>query len=148
MEASWPNHLDVNAVRFARPTARYNDVLVFYRNIVGLPVLAQWLDHQGYDGVVFGLPNSSVQMELLQVRDAPSIPDPNPENQLVLYLNGAESLRGACDRLAARGQTPVTPANPYWADNGAVTFVDPDGWMLVLAPDVIFRPLADPGSTG
>jgi hypothetical protein len=24
--------------------------------------------------------------------------------------------------------------NPYWADRGAVSFADPDGWIVVLAP--------------
>ncbi|WP_328812455.1 VOC family protein [Rhodococcus sp. NBC_00297] len=144
MEAFWPHQLDVSAVRFARPTARYDEVLAFYRDIVGLPVLAQWLDHHGYDGVVFGLPDSSVQMELLHVRAAPSIPDPNPENQLVLYLDGPESLLRACDRLTERGQTPIASANPYWTENGAATFVDPDGWIVVLAPRTIFGPPVGP----
>ena len=50
----WPEHLDVGAVRFARPTARFEEILVFYRDVLGLPVLAEWRDHAGYDGAVFG----------------------------------------------------------------------------------------------
>ena len=131
---SWPAHLDVGAVRFARPTANYDAVVTFYRDIVGLPVLAQWRNHSGYDGVVFGLPGAPVHMELLQTTEAPHIPERDPENQLVLYLRGPEALAAACDRFAVNGQIPVAAANPYWSERGAVMFEDPDGWHVVLAP--------------
>ncbi|WBO68485.1 VOC family protein [Streptomyces camelliae] len=134
MSHSWPSHLDVGAVRFARPTARYDDVLVFYRDVLGLPVLAQWRDHQGYDGVVLGLPGTPVHMELLQHGDPPRIPEPHPENQLVLYLRGPEAVSVAVRRLTEAGHSPVPSANPYWPDHGAVLFEDPDGWHIVLAP--------------
>ncbi|MEO7077440.1 MAG: VOC family protein [Rhodococcus sp. (in: high G+C Gram-positive bacteria)] len=134
MSPSWPAHLDVGAVRFARPTANYEEVLVFYRDVVGLTVLAQWRNHSGYDGVVFGLPGAPVHMELLQFGESPRIPERNPENQLVLYLSGPEALAAACKRFADHGQTPVVAANPYWTDHGAVLFEDPDGWLVVLAP--------------
>lgn len=134
MAHSWPAHLDVGAVRFARPTGRYDEVLVFYRDVLGLPVLAQWRGHRGYDGVVFGLPGTPVHMELLQHGDPPRIPEPDPENQLVLYLRGPEAVAVASRRLAEHGHSPVPAANPYWPDHGAVLFADPDGWLVVLAP--------------
>ncbi|MHC5903977.1 VOC family protein [Streptomyces sp. S6] len=133
MTHSWPSHLDVGAVRFARPTAHYDDVLVFYRDALGLPVLAEWRDHDGYDGVVLGLPGAPVNMELLQHRGS-GIPEAHPENQLVLYLRGPEALAAAVARLVERGHSPVPPANPYWDRHGAVLFEDPDGWVVVLAP--------------
>ncbi|MBT0566353.1 VOC family protein [Williamsia sp. CHRR-6] len=127
-------HLDIAAVRFARPTAHYDAVLEFYRDCVGLPVLAAWRNHRGYDGMVFGLPGSSVQMELLQRTPPEDIPDPDPENQLVLYLGSGAALEVVAARLRAHGHTPVPAANPYWNEHGAVLFADPDGWMVVLAP--------------
>ncbi|MEU0072837.1 VOC family protein [Streptomyces sp. NPDC006332] len=134
MSHSWPAHLDVGAVRFARPTAKYDEVLVFYRDVVGLPILAEWRGHHGYDGVVLGLPGAPVHMELLQHGIPPRIPEPHPENQLVLYLRGPEAVAAASRRLTERGHSPVPAANPYWPERGAVTFEDPDGWLLVLAP--------------
>jgi catechol 2,3-dioxygenase-like lactoylglutathione lyase family enzyme len=100
----WPDHLPVGAVRFARPTAHYDESLSFYRDVLGLPILAQWRDHDGYDGVVFGLPGAPVHMELTQHGKPPVIPDPHPENQLVLYLRGPEALQAAVERLEAQGQ--------------------------------------------
>ncbi|MEU9478008.1 VOC family protein [Streptomyces sp. NPDC048191] len=134
MSHSWPSHLDVGAVRFARPTAKYDDVLAFYRDVLGLPVLAQWRGHQGYDGIVLGLPGTPVHMELLQHGEPPRIPEPHPENQLVLYLRGPEAVAVAARRLADHGHDPVPSANPYWPEHGALAFEDPDGWLVVLAP--------------
>ncbi|GAQ59331.1 VOC family protein [Streptomyces acidiscabies] len=134
MTHTWPSHLDVGAVRFARPTAHYDDVLVFYRDALGLPVLAEWRGHSGYDGVVLGLPGAPVNMELLQYGEPPRIPEAHPENQLVLYLRGPEAVAAAAARLGEHGHAPVAPANPYWDQHGAVLFEDPDGWLVVLAP--------------
>lgn len=134
MITSWPGHLDVGAVRFARPTARYDDVLAFYRDDLGLPVLADWRGHGGHDGMVFGLPGTPVHMEITQQGSPPRIPEPHPENQLVLYVRGPEAVEKAVRHLRERGHEPVEAANSYWPERGAVVFADPDGWMVVLAP--------------
>ncbi|MFI1970485.1 VOC family protein [Streptomyces cinnamoneus] len=134
MAHTWPEHLAVGAVRFARPTAHYDAVKTFYGDDLGLPVLAAFRGHAGYDGVVFGLPGTPVQMEITQHGTPPSVPAPDPENQLVLYLRGTAARDAAVRRLEERGHRPVPAANPYWTDHGAVLFEDPDGWVVVLAP--------------
>ncbi|NLU66590.1 VOC family protein [Streptomyces sp. HNM0574] len=131
---SWPDHLSVGAVRFARPTGRYDEALTFYRDDLGLPVLAQWRDHDGYDGVVFGLPGTPVHMELTQHGHPPHVPEASPENQLVLYLHGTGARDAAVRRMESRGHRPVPAANPYWPGHDAVLYEDPDGWQVVLAP--------------
>jgi hypothetical protein len=130
----WPEHLPVGAVRFARPTAHYEECLAFYGEDLALPVLARWRGHDGYDGVVFGLPGTPVHFELTQHLETPSIPEASSENQLVLYLTGSEAVTAVITRLTARGHMPAKLDNPYWEQRGAVAFADPDGWMVVLAP--------------
>jgi len=130
----WPTHLPVGAVRFARPTAHYDECLKFYRDDLELPVLAAWRGHNDYDGVVFGLPATPVHLELTQSGETPSIPEPSTENQIVLYLRDAEAVAGAVARLAERGHQPVEVENAYWPEHGAKSFADPDGWIVVLAP--------------
>ena len=50
--------------------------------------------------------------------------------------DGVRELRGKVfDRFRARGFHARTPANPYWERSGAVGFVDPDGYWLILSPD-------------
>jgi catechol 2,3-dioxygenase-like lactoylglutathione lyase family enzyme len=131
---AWPDHLSAGAVRFARPTAHFEAVRAFYHDDLGLPVLAEWRDHAGYDGIVLGLPGTPVHMELTRHGDPPRIPEPNPENQLVLYLADQAAHDRAVARLGSRGHRPVPPANPYWSEHGATLFEDPDGWLVVLVP--------------
>lgn len=137
MTSAWPSHLPVGAVRFARPTARYDAVVAFYEDALGLPVLGRWRGddgHAGYDGVLIGLPGAPVHLEITQHGNPPRIPEPHPENQLVLYLEGAEAVAAVAARLGAHGHEPVEAANPYWPERGCLCFADPDGWVVVLAP--------------
>jgi hypothetical protein len=119
-------------IRVARPTLDLGRAAAFYR-LLELPVLASFEDHDGYSGVVFGLPDSSRQLELVQHDGEP--PSPTSEDQLVLYLGSDERVRHLADRIRAAGFEAVTAANPYWERNGAVCFVDPDGYWLILSPD-------------
>jgi catechol 2,3-dioxygenase-like lactoylglutathione lyase family enzyme len=132
--SDWPGHLRAGAVRFARPSAHFDECRAFYGDHLGLPTLASWRGHEGYDGVVFGLPGSAVQLELTQHAADPRIPEPSTENQLVFYLSGVDAVAAVVARLAGHGHFAVDVDNPYWAARGAVSFADPDGWIAILAP--------------
>jgi catechol 2,3-dioxygenase-like lactoylglutathione lyase family enzyme len=119
-------------IRIARPTRDLERAVAFYR-LLGLPVVASFEDHEGYSGVVLGLPDASRQLEL--VHHAAENPAPTDEDQLVLYLGSAERVLQAAGRIRADGHEPRAAANPYWERNGAVCFVDPDGYWLILSPD-------------
>jgi hypothetical protein len=64
--ARWPEHLPVGACGLGRSSARYDEAMRFYRNLIGLPVLESFADSYGGDGVIFGLPDTSVQLEILR----------------------------------------------------------------------------------
>jgi catechol 2,3-dioxygenase-like lactoylglutathione lyase family enzyme len=119
-------------IRIARPTRDLDKAVAFYR-LLELPVLASFEDHDGYNGVVLGLPDTSKQLELVQYEG--EIPAPTGEDQLVLYLGSAERVSREAARIHAAGFEPEAAANPYWARNAAVCFVDPDGYWLILSPD-------------
>jgi hypothetical protein len=121
-----------HALRVARPTRCLADVVAFYRDAGGLPVLAAWDDHDGFDGVVLALGDANRQLELLHHDDV--IPAPSTEDQLVLYLGSSEAVASLTGRITAAGHQPRTSPNPYWQRDGAVCFVDPDGYWLVLSP--------------
>jgi catechol 2,3-dioxygenase-like lactoylglutathione lyase family enzyme len=118
-------------VRVARPTRDLQRAAAFYR-LLELPVIASFEDHAGYSGVVFGLPDASRQLELVFHDGA--APAPTAEDQLVLYLGSAQNVAGAAQRFRAAGFEPQAAANPYWQRDGAVCFVDPDGYWLILSP--------------
>jgi len=126
--------MNVVSVRVARPTDRMDEVVAFYRDGLGLTDLGGFADHDGYDGVFLGVPGTSCHLELTHHVDGSPGVVPDPENLLVLYLGDAVAVAGAAERLASYGHLPVEAENPYWARVGALTFADPDGWLVVLVP--------------
>ena len=53
-------------LRVAHPTRDLDAAAAFYQ-LLGLPVLASFQDHDGYSGVVLGMPDSSRQLELARL---------------------------------------------------------------------------------
>jgi catechol 2,3-dioxygenase-like lactoylglutathione lyase family enzyme len=114
-------------VRIARQTGRLDEVVAFYREKLGLPELARFVDHDGYNGVMLDLPDTGAHLEFTST---PHIAPPSPhvEDLLVLYLDRWDVV----DRLVASpGVSAVRSANPYW-DRVGVTILDPDGFRVVL----------------
>jgi catechol 2,3-dioxygenase-like lactoylglutathione lyase family enzyme len=127
----WPDGLAVGATRVGRRCNRYEDSVSFYREIVGLPLL--YLAESGVDDsgcAIFGLPGAAATFELLPAADRVPI---DPHEQLVLYFGGESARDVVARRIGEAGHARVEQ-NRYWELNGAVTFLDPDGRQLVLAP--------------
>jgi catechol 2,3-dioxygenase-like lactoylglutathione lyase family enzyme len=99
-------------VRVARPTLDLAAARRFYGELLGLPVVASFENHDGYDGVVFGLPDASRQLEL--VWHAHAAPAPTEEDQLVFYLGSDEQVVSMAARLRAAGLESRDAVNPYW----------------------------------
>jgi catechol 2,3-dioxygenase-like lactoylglutathione lyase family enzyme len=121
----------VAQVRIARPTDRLEEVVAFYRDGLGLPELTRFTNHDGYDGVMLGLPGATYHLEFTRHVGGSPCPAPSADNLLVLYIPDAAQLAALHARLARHGHAPVEPENPYWLQN-SVTFADPDGWRVVL----------------
>ena len=132
----WPEHLPVGALRVGRSSAHYDQTVHFYRDLVGLPVLERFAGSYGEDGTIFGLPDSSVQLEL--VRSPEPAVQVDRVDMLVLYLPDAAAQERLIARMAAAGREP-TPQHPYWQANGGVTYQDPDGREVVFVSWVYGR---------
>src|SRR4029078_3926165 len=128
----WPHHLAPGAVRFSYSSANYDATIAFYRDVVGLPVIAEFTDSFGEDGTIFGLPSIQVQVEIVRARETARHVD--PLDQLVFYLSGPEGAAAASAPLQAAGATRRPSPHPYWASRGATVYVDPDGRRVVFAP--------------
>jgi lactoylglutathione lyase len=135
----WPAHLRTGAVRFARASSNYESTVAFYRDLVGLPVLGVFVDSFGADGTIFGLPDASVQLEIVRARDDDDGLNGGGSDQLVLYLDSPAALPAAVSSLREAGLLPDPEPHAYWAANGAVTYRDPDGRAVVFAPWVYGR---------
>ncbi len=130
--------IELAQIRVARPTDRLAEVLRFYAEHLGLPVIYRFEDHDGYTGVMLGLPGTEYHLEFTTHVDGSPCPAPTLDNLLVLYFHGEAAMYDVVERLAAAGHEPVEPENPYWTKVGALTFEDPDRWRVVLVPRRVF----------
>jgi catechol 2,3-dioxygenase-like lactoylglutathione lyase family enzyme len=114
-------------LRVARHTDRLDEMVAFYRDMVGLPEIGRFIDHDGYAGVFLDLPGTGAHLEFTS-GGRHSAPDPHPESLLVLYLESQQELDAIASRLRS---SETEPANPYW-QRTARAFLDPDGYQLLL----------------
>jgi hypothetical protein len=118
-------------IRVARPTDQLDEVVRFYRDGVGLPVIASFQGHAGYEGVMLGLPGRDFHLEFVHHEQGSPCPAPTADNLLVMYIPNKSAIDSIAARLAVMGYHPVPPENPYW-EGRSLTIPDPDGWRLVL----------------
>lgn len=133
---TWPADLPVVAVRMARQTDQLEALVRFYGEGLGLHVLSSFQAHAGFDGVILGLPDSSYQLEFVHHEHGSPGASPNHENLLVFYIADAQAVIQKAEHLQAMGYQRVTAANPWWEDHHAITIEDPDGWRVVLFPEI------------
>lgn len=117
--------------RVARPSRDLDAAERFYTGSLGLTVLARFEDHDGFDGVVLGRSAWPYHLELTRRRHAPVSPSSTEEDLLVFYLPDVATWNATVARLRAADAREVPAANPYWRVHG-VTFMDPDGYRIVL----------------
>ncbi len=134
----WPSALPVRQVRVARPTDRLDEVVRFYRDGLGLPELFRFDGHEGYSGVMLGLPGTQYHLEFTHHSGGSPGDAPTEDNLLVLYFDSRDHVDATVARLATVGGHPVDAENPFWPANGGVTVEDPDGWRVVLMPAPVF----------
>jgi hypothetical protein len=132
----WPEHLPVGAVRVGRSSAHYEQTVHFYRDLVGLPMLESFAASYGEDGTIFGLPDTSVQLEI--VRSTKPVVRTDRIDMLVFYLPDEAAQERLTARMAAAGLEPGSQ-HSYWHANGGVTYQDPDGREVVFVSWVYGR---------
>jgi hypothetical protein len=117
--------------RIARPTHQLDKIIHFYKNGLGLPEIGGFENHEGYTGIMFGLPDASYHLEFTQHHDAVPCISPSKDNLLVFYYPNTEERNKVAQRLFGMGYKAVEPENPYWKAHG-ITIEDPDKWRIVL----------------
>ncbi|KEZ51560.1 VOC family protein [Metabacillus indicus] len=118
-------------VRVARPTNKLQEIVRFYGEGLGFKQIGQFQNHEGYDGVMFGIPDASYHLEFTQHIDGSPCPAPTKDNLLVFYIPNKDEIQRLHSHLKTMGYKTVEPENPYWKESG-VTIEDPDGWRIVL----------------
>ncbi|PFD94720.1 VOC family protein [Bacillus cereus] len=117
--------------RIARPTDKFEEVIAFYEEGLGLKRIGEFHNHEGYDGVMFGLPDLEYHLEFTRHINGSPCLAPTKDNLLVFYIPDKGEIEKVNNRLRAMGHYEVEPENPYWKEKG-ITIEDPDGWRIVL----------------
>ncbi len=118
-------------LRIARMSDDFKAVLQFYRDGLGLTLLFEFKDHNGFDGVVLGRHDAPYHLEFTKKHNQHARLPPSDDNLLVFYLPDPAVWLTAVQRMRDAGFAPVLSFNPYWEWEG-VTFEDPDGYRIVL----------------
>jgi len=121
----------LTTLRVARATDRLEEVVRFYVEGLGLEKLGSFENHEGFDGVMLGVPGAPYHLEFTHQRGHVVGNAPTKENLLVFYLPDKSKWASVVGRMEAAGYQPVPSLNPYW-DRRGLTFADPDGYRVVL----------------
>lgn len=131
-------------LRVARPTDDLEPLARMYAEGLGLSILGEFRDHEGFDGIILGRRDLGYQLEFTRQEGHPAGRAPTKDNLLVFYHPDRADWERACARMETAGFASVASWNPYWDDAGR-TFEDPDGYRVVIrnavapgaeAPDV------------
>jgi len=118
-------------LRIARPVRELSTSARMYCRGLGLSVLERFEDHDGFDGVMLGVPGADHHFEFTSRRAHPVAPTPTAEDLLVFYVPEAQAWQEGCAAMLAAGFRRVPSLNPYW-DLRGWTFEDGDGYRVVL----------------
>ena len=118
-------------LRVARPTDNLDEISKMYQFGLGLNVLGQFEDHDGFDGVILGHSKYPYHLEFTHHRGTKVGNAPTSDHLLVFYIENVTEWKNACLRMANAGFNVVPSFNPYW-DNAGKTFEDIDGYRVVL----------------
>ena len=118
-------------LRVARPTDHLEEVVRFYAEGLGLSRLDAFKNHDGFDGVMVGIPGAPYHLEFTRKRGHEAGVAPTKDNLLVFYFPDPGEWQDAVHRMLAAGYAPVTAFNPFW-DRAGRTFEDPDRYRVVL----------------
>ena len=124
-------------LRQAKHTSDLEKITAFYTRVLGLEILGEFRDHEGYDGVFLGHKNAQWHLEFTTSSEPPRH-KPDEDDLLVFYPESIAEYNALQQRLLQNGILRQVAKNPYWNENG-FCFLDPDGFLLVISPNRIIN---------
>jgi len=118
--------------RFARHTNDLEAIKSFYINILDFELLGNFENHDNYNGIFLGFPNTDWHLEFT-TSDEKTNHYFDEDDILVLYPETQNKYDSLLERVSKNNILLVTSKNPYWNENGKM-FLDPDGYRIVLSP--------------
>ena len=123
-----------NFIRFriARPVTSLQKTIPFYKTGIGLIEIDRFQNHNGYNGVMLGLPDLTHHLEFREHSDHILPSEISPEDLLVFYYPNSNERETVVNRLLQLGYRTEKAINPYWNQFG-ILFIDPDHRNVILA---------------
>jgi len=121
----------MHTLRIARPTDNLEALAAMYTQGLGMQVLSQFEDHDGFDGIMLGQPGGPYHLEFTSKSGHAAGRAPTEDNLLVFYIGDPTMWQESCAQMEAAGFTRVQSFNPFWDRHGR-TFEDLDGYRVVL----------------
>ena len=118
-------------LRIARPTDNLKEISEMYRRGLGFNILAQFENHNGFDGIILGHPRQNYHIEFTHHKGTKVGKAPTKDNLLVFYIPDPKEWELICRRMEEAGFKNVDSYNPYWNINGR-TFEDLDAYRVVI----------------
>lgn len=117
--------------RFARHTNNLEQLNSFYVKILGMEILGNFQDHNGYGGVFIGKQNENWHLEFTKSDEIVHF-NFGEEDVLVFYPSTRLEYNNILDRINISSIKIIEAKNPYWNENGKM-LLDPDGYRIVIS---------------
>lgn len=118
--------------RYARHTAKLDNLIYFYTSIFDFKILGEFKNHNGYDGVLLGKENQNWHLEFTQNKETPNSTF-DDDDILVFYPETHEEYNSILENLKKYEVPILKPQNPYWEING-IYFEDCEHYKIVVSP--------------
>ncbi|KIO54055.1 VOC family protein [Flavobacterium hibernum] len=119
-------------LRVARHTDNLEAIENFYVNILGFELLANFHNHNNYDGIFIGKSGLDWHFEFTK-SEVKANHAFDEDDVIVLYPKSIIDYDVLIDRLLYHNISIITANNPFWNENGKM-FLDPDGYRIVISP--------------
>jgi Glyoxalase/Bleomycin resistance protein/Dioxygenase superfamily len=118
-------------LRFARHTNNLEKIKSFYIDIFGFELLGSFENHNNYDGIFIGKPNSNWHLEFTKSNDIVKFSF-GEEDYLVFYTENEIEYEKILKTISKNNIDFIKSKNPFWNENGKI-ILDPDGYGIIIS---------------
>ncbi|ESU28172.1 glyoxalase/bleomycin resistance protein/dioxygenase [Flavobacterium limnosediminis JC2902] len=118
-------------LRIARHTDDLEKIKTFYIDVLGFELLGGFENHDNYDGIFIGKPDSDWHFEFTQ-SDTKANHFSDEDDITVLYPETISEYNNLINKIINSNISTITSANPYWNTNGKM-ILDPDGFRIIIS---------------
>ncbi len=118
-------------IRVARHTDDLEKIKLFYTEVLGLQLLGSFENHDNYNGIFLGNPESNWHFEFTQ-SDQKALHTSDEDDLFVLYPETEFEYNAIINRILKNNISFIPSKNPYWVSNGKM-ILDPDGYRIVIS---------------